>query len=180
MDLTIKTGRFSLKTGLLIVNIKSVYHMLEFHIHFLMPTFPLRYDSSTIEKDDFWEYNQVIASLFVLVAVCFLFLFVLLVRLFIYLLLLSTLAHTSCKSDGSRASVAQDATNQQLPSKPWVMSCLLDPSTNRLGGSGAQMSCRKTDWMNPTRRQLNQFAGCPRYISFCMSHVSARLVHSAI
>ncbi len=49
-------------------------------------------------------------------------------------------ARTFSKSDGSKARVEHDATNQQLPSLPCVMSCLLDPSTNRFGESGVQIS----------------------------------------
>ena len=52
--------------------------------------------------------------------------------------------HTFSRSDDSNASVEHDATNQQLPSRPCVMSWVLIPSTNKRGESGPQISCGKT------------------------------------
>ena len=49
--------------------------------------------------------------------------------------------NTFSKRDVSRASVEQEATNQQLPSLPCVMSWVLAPLINSLGRSGAQISC---------------------------------------
>ena len=49
--------------------------------------------------------------------------------------------NTFSKRDVSRASVEQEATNQQLPSLPCVMSLVLEPLINSLGRSGAQISC---------------------------------------